>query len=413
MNRMLTCLLSLAAFVFVAAKPGDQPPPANSPSAKSQDTTDANGETIVMPRRRKPIVPDPARLLKALPEEREAVRAAIVGDGGARYNDHGRVKWIICEGATDADLKLFGALPDLEELHIGPDVIKCFEYNYLQPTVSDAGLSPLLKAGKLRTLALVDTQVTNDGLKVVGQLTNLRSLVLCRTGITGYGMRHLDGLKQLEILEIVDPMAGDDGMRSVAGHTALRRLALDSSVTPKGLAELVPLTSLEVLFVDRSLKDEDMRCIGKITSLQVVNRGRLHLTDKGLGYMTGMKRLICLDLDDAKVTDAGMVYVGQMTGLEKLVLGPSITDAGVVHLSGLTNLKTLGLSRTQISDTALHTVAGLPELRSLGLSRTNVTARGVAQLRGMKKLEGVGVSGTGISAYDVQELNSIGIRVDK
>jgi hypothetical protein len=49
----------------------------------------------------------------------------------------------------------------------------------------------------------------------------------------------------------------------------------------------------------------------------------------------------------------------------------------------------------------------------LGLSRTNVTARGVAQLRGMKKLEGVGVSGTGISAYDVQELNSIGIRVDK
>jgi hypothetical protein len=413
---MLTCLLSLATIVFVAAKPGDPPPPADSPSAKSQDTTDANGETIVMPRRRKPIVPDPARLSKALPEEREAVRAAIVAEGGEKYNERGRVNWISCEIPTDADVKLFAALPDLEYLHIGPPFFLTgsqSEGYHGPPKVDDAGLATLYKVRKLRTLAIVDTQVTNECLKVVGQLTNLRSLVLGSTGITGAGMGHLDGLKRLEVLNLRDSMVGDDGMRSVGTHVTLKQLRLNSSVSAKGLAELVRLTSLEVIWIDRRLNDEDMRFIGQLRNLRVLKRGLFDLTETGLRSMKDMKRLQSLDLENTAATDAGMVYVAQMSGLECLFLSPRISDAGVSQLSGLAGLKTLGLSGAKVTDEALKNVKTLAELRTLWLSDTRVTARGIAQLRGMKKLERVGVSGTGISDYDSEELNSIGIPVKK
>ena len=49
-----------------------------------------------------------------------------------------------------------------------------------------------------------------------------------------------------------------------------------------------------------------------------------------------------VDLSDTEITDAGLVYLKEMTKLENLELeGTQITDAGLVHLQGLTTLASL------------------------------------------------------------------------
>ena len=269
MNRILPLFFVLSGFFLAAANPDDRQvqPRTSDPSANAKEAADGNGDTLLVPPRQRAVV-DPARLLEALPEEREAVRAAIVGRGGAGYDNRGRVRSIGSEEATDADMRLFGALPGLEALSVGPPVRKCLEARYGHPTVSDAGMTSLLKTSKLRSVDLVDTQVTNEGLKVIGQLTDIESLRLCSPQITGAGMAYLDGLKHLQSLYLTGCRVGDDGMRSIAGHAILRRLHLDGSATRRGLAELVRLSSLDELRIDRGfIRDDDLVPIGQITSL--------------------------------------------------------------------------------------------------------------------------------------------------
>ncbi len=387
MNRILPYLLAWAAFSLVAAKPID--PPSQQPNNPSVGSRHATDDELNLPQPpRKPIVPDPAKLAKALPEEREAVRAAIVGRGGAGYNNHGRVNSIQSEEATDADVKLFAALPDLESLYIGPFVVKPIEGYWGEPRVTDAGLARLLKARKLRSLGLTDTHLTDEALKIVGQLTDIESLVLSSKGITDAGMAHLDRLKHLENLTLFGSSVGDGGMRDVAKHTCLRRLYLGRQVTCRGLAELVPLKFLDFLRIFfQPLKDDDLVPIGQMTSITTLRCGFKGVSDEGLRHMTNMTRLRSLNLKDAAATDAGMAYVAQMKGLETLKLNKGIGDAGVARLTALSNLKELDLSYTKVTDAGLAKLAVLGELRRLTVMYTHVTAAGVAKPRGMKKLE--------------------------
>ena len=413
MNRILPCLLTLAAFPLVAAGSGDPPPPQpHNPAATSRHATDDELNLPQPPR--KPIVPDPAKLAKALPEEREAVRAAVVGRGGARYNQHGQVGYIESEDATDADVKLFGALPHLEYLHLGPSIQNRIRGYGGQSPITDAGIASLLGARKLRRLSLVNTQVTDEAMKVVGQLTAIESLVLASRNITGAGMAHLDRLQRLETLTLFGSSVGDDGMRHVAKHAALRELYMGRRVTCRGLAELVPLKSLDFLRIFfQPLKDDDLVAIGQMTSITTLRCGFAGVSDEGLRHMTNMTRVRCLNLTDAKATDAGMAYVAQMKGLEILTLNKGIGDAGVAQLATLRNLKQLSLRQTKITDVGLAKLVALPQLRNLDLMYTHVTPAGVAKLRGMKKLERVDLDHTDISDEDAKRLIDSGIPVSK
>ena len=66
-----------------------------------------------------------------------------------------------------------------------------------------------------------------------------------------------------------------------------------------------------------------------------------------------------LNLVDSEVTDARLVHLEGLTGLEWLNLdGTKITDAGLVHLEGLTGLEELFLDGTRVTD------AGVKKLQS-------------------------------------------------
>jgi hypothetical protein len=88
---------------------------------------------------------------------------------------------------------------------------------------------------------------------------------------------------------------------------------------------------------------------------------------------TGTQRMLASQsgefvwLDDAReteifgndVTDDDLVQLKRIPGLKELTLGQSlgVTDAGLVHLTGLTGLESISLRETQVTD------AGISELQ--------------------------------------------------
>jgi len=92
-------------------------------------------------------------------------------------------------------------------------------------------------------------------------------------------------------------------------------------------------------------------------------------------HLAGLRRLRYLDLSQNRaVTDAGLVHLAGLTGLEELVLKAThITDIGLAHLRGLTALRKLDLSFTEVSDAGIVHLAGLTHLRELGLACYLVT----------------------------------------
>ena len=64
------------------------------------------------------------------------------------------------------------------------------------------------------------------------------------------------------------------------------------------------------------------------------------VTDRGLEHLVGLQKLKELSLRKSKVTDAGMVLVGQLPELTSLNLDfTSVTDAGARHLESLKKLR--------------------------------------------------------------------------
>jgi internalin A len=402
MKSVLLSLAILLAFSLIAAQAGEvQSQPKLEIHKQSEERDEDESEPPPEPPPAKGMVVDAARHPNPEPEEREAVRAALEAGATVEYDATNHVRRIeYCERASDADLKLFATLKNLETLIVE------------SPGVTDAGMTSLVAAKKLRVLSLRKTRVTDEGMKSVGQMANIESLGLCSDEITGKGMAHLGGLKRLVSLSIYDSGVDDDGMRKIAELPFLQRLRLSHQITGNGIAELTASKSLIVLRVTKSLTDRDMASVGKLTNLETLVAGFPDLTDEGLRQMNYLKRLRSLKLFDTKTTEAGMVYVGQMIGLEKLELNFRIGDEGLARLTKLTNLKELDLRDSRITDAGLAKLTAIPGLRRLNLEFTHVTTGGVAKLRGMKDLR-INLSYTDITEEDIDKLNDVGVQASK
>ena len=85
----------------------------------------------------------------------------------------------------------------------------------------------------------------------------------------------------------------------------------------------------------------------------------------------------------AKITDAGVSRVAELTQLQELDLAvTNVSDVGVTNLKGLHQLSSLDLSETAISDRSLESLEGLASLRHLNIYNTpKVSERAVHKLK--------------------------------
>ncbi|RPI81446.1 MAG: hypothetical protein EHM42_10590, partial [Planctomycetaceae bacterium] len=154
--------------------------------------------------------------------------------------------------------------------------------NALTAVVCDSGMTDLLlqnleiHAEILETLHLSNSdQVTDEGLKSIGKMTNLKSLTLRGLKISDAGLAHLDGLNQLTYLEITGaPRVTDSG-------------------------------------VDR---------FSKCSELDWVELGGTSIGDKTIAWIGRLKRLRKLFIRGTAVTDAGLAHLKSLPLLEELYL---------------------------------------------------------------------------------------------
>ena len=137
------------------------------------------------------------------------------------------------------------------------------------------------------------------------------------------------------------------------------------------------------------VKDDTLKRIGQLSTLQRLCLGRSSTTDAGLQHLKHLSQLKRLGLWRTQVTDKGMKCVAELAELEKLDLSlTTVGDQGLGHLKRLKNLRWLRLqhNRGMITACGLQHLASMPNLRYLDLRTTEqrFPEGGFAALRGCR-----------------------------
>jgi len=143
--------------------------------------------------------------------------------------------------------------------------------------------------------------------------------------------------------------------------------------------------------------------------------------DLTVSVVAALKKVPCLQLEAPNITDAQMIFIGQLTNLRALDIGDgSITDDELHHLENLTDLELLSLTNTDVTDDGLQYVRNLLKLRDISLMFTHVTDDGLAHLGNLPNLnilnlEDSKVTGAGFQHngqfLNLQDLDLVGTEI--
>lgn len=264
-------------------------------------------------------------------------------------------------GLQNAALVHIGGLSNLEVLTISGNKI------------SDAGLKHLQELTKLRRLGIRNSshqdsrmEITDEGLAQLAPLRELRSLDLVGTAVTGEGLRHLSNFPHLESLFLSGPWINDDGMARVSNCKELKTLGLQyTKVGDKGFEQL-----------------------GKLSRLERLDLSSRFVTDKGLGELVPLMNLKHVTLRCSDVGDEGLKHLSEIRTLKRLDLygsgepgvhtGRNFSSAGYAQLKKLKSLQTLWITNADVSTMDLK---DLKWLKSLHLFMVTATAGDVRELQ--------------------------------
>jgi Leucine-rich repeat (LRR) protein len=325
---------------------------------------------------------------------------------------------------TNDGLKHLAALTQLQALYLSNDKI------------TDDGLKHLSKLTNLRKLSIYSKGVSAAGFANLAGLVNLEEFHIGGIGsdIGDEYLAHMKGMTKLKDLTIGGDKLTDAGMVFVKNFTELRKLRIDSQkVTAAGVANLAPLTKLESLTVlycpgfagdglaalkgMTALQELELiyltpdvngiAHLGKVASLKKLRLGTVR--DETLGGLSGLKNLEELALYYSGLGDEGLKPIGQLTSLRELnVQNTRVSDAGLKHISGLKNLKRLSASdNKRIADAGLEALAGLENLEVLWVSDCKVTGSGLKHLAGLTKLKDLAINGNPVTDAGIAELTRL------
>lgn len=225
--------------------------------------------------------------------------------------------------------------------------------------VTNRGLRALAEMPQLRLLNLTGAAISDEGVEVLGRITELREFYLYHhRGVSDKGLASLQACEKLERVDLLGTTAGDGVLQALAGKPNLRHLKSGDLLTDDGLAMLGQFPAF------RSWQGGEPEI-----ELMAFDTGptflllRGHITDQGLGRLRGLDGLFALNLDDSRLR---------------------LTSDGVRRLAALPHLGWLGFDA---KDDTMRAIAELPRLRMLMCQDTEATDEGFAELARSKTLE--------------------------
>ncbi len=153
---------------------------------------------------------------------------------------------------------------------------------------------------------------------------------------------------------------GPQAQQGLANLSALRRLEMRyCSFADQDFSALEKLPLEEVDFSHSNVRDDSLKHVGKITTLQRLTLGYTPTTDAGLEHLKQLPNLRSIDLAYTRVTDAGCSDLARLTAVEELALIAClrVTDDGVAKLATLPKLRLLELNGTNVSAEARASLA--------------------------------------------------------
>lgn len=286
----------------------------------------------------------------------------------------------------------------------------------------DAAATSVGRVVRLTDLRWRGTGMLTDAAFVhFGRLTNLSQLDLLDEIATDARLRSLAGLTKLETLDLRKFDLGD-ALGVLAEFPKLRALGLDEgTVRAGGVAHLGRIATLQGLGLNRSrvegtlapiarlsrlrrlilvealLDDEQLASLAGAPAVEFLNASKVKAGRKAMAAFASMPKLETLHLDDASLTD-GWEGLGGAPALATLVARRTeIQDRHGAGLGSIKALKMLTLEETAAGDLTAEALAGLPLLETLVMHKTKLTDAGLAHLARAPKLDTLYLGETGIT----------------
>ena len=120
--------------------------------------------------------------------------------------------------------------------------------------------------------------------------------------------QELEGLKKLGRLDLMESKVTDAGLKEIAGLKNLQELSLaQTKVTDVGLKDLAGLKSLQILHLDEDagITDTGLKNLASLENLQQLSLRYTNVTDAGLKELAGLKNLRAVHCSGTYVTEAG------------------------------------------------------------------------------------------------------------
>lgn len=131
---------------------------------------------------------------------------------------------------------------------------------------------------------------------------------------------------------------------------------------------------------NRGLKDDDLRRITGLQSLEMLHLDDTTIGDAGIGHLTDLPQLGYLNLVDTQVTDEGLSVIAGLPALTQLYLSRCAITDGAVPIVSEMRLTDLTLDGTAITIAGLKQLAGNTTLRRLTVVHLGLTKEQVEQL---------------------------------
>jgi len=288
------------------------------------------------------------------------------------------------------EINLLHAVPWATALGERPsNAEKVFSLNLSRMPVTDAGLKELAPLKHLASLNLRGTSVTDTGLKELAKFTNLAELDLSETKVTGAGLKELAPLKNLTSLNLRGTHVTETGVQEL--QKALPSCRIWADAEGKAIAFVQGFQGvvirdeaqpgrpvIKVSLGGTGVTDLDLKELAPLTTLTEISLDKTQVTDRTLVVLREIKLLhaltqaqgpnrnqpshpediTILNLNDTKVTDAGLREVARLYNLTSLSMNDTkITDAGLKEIAKLKNLTTLDIDNTKVTSAGMRDVA--------------------------------------------------------
>jgi Leucine-rich repeat (LRR) protein len=263
--------------------------------------------------------------------------------------------------------------------------------------VTDSLLAPVARLSALEELDLEATEIGDLGLATLARCVTLKRLKLDSTTVSDRGLAHLAGLRQLESLSLAGTL-----VRTLAPLPATLR-TLDLSSTNAGLDAMKQVVALRNLVrVDLAYTDlsnpASQDLLGELVpSIRILDLTGADIEDRGIAAIAKLTGLEELLVNHGRFTEKGFASLATLVNLRRLeAVRTRITAASAGTLKSFGKLERLNLDYTTFNDEALKAISSLP-LRELRLDSANITDAGVASLSTMKSLKLVNLYHTLVS----------------